>query len=195
MNQQIQISPIRLIDEKGQNLGVVETGKALSLAREKGLDLIELAPFAKPPVCRIMDFGKYQYQQSAHKKKSKPKKIEVKGIRLSLKIGQHDLATKARQAAKFLNREHKVKIEMRLRGREKAHFDLAKEKLEQFIRLIPLEVKFEQEIKRQPNGFNLVIAKDNEKQTQIKKVNAQPIQDNRPQENSKKADSPGPLQR
>lgn len=195
MNQQIQISPIRLIDERGQNLGIVETGKALSLAREKGLDLIELAPFAKPPVCRIMDFGKYQYKQSAHKKKDKPKKIEVKGIRLSLKIGLHDLATKARQAAKFLNRGHRVKIEMRLRGREKAHFDLAKEKLEQFIRLIPLEVKFEQEIKRQPNGFNLVIAKDNEKQTQIKKINAQPVQNNRPQENPKKADSPGPLQR
>jgi len=172
LNEQIQISPIRLIDENGQNLGVVETAKALSLAREKGLDLIELAPSAKPPVCRIMDFGKYQYKQSAHKKKDKPKKIEVKGIRLSLKIGQHDLMTKARQAVKFLNRGHKVKIEMRLRGREKAHFDLAKEKLEEFIRLIPLEVILEQEIKKQPNGFNLVIAKNNEKQTQVQKVNA-----------------------
>lgn len=195
MNQQIQISPIRLIDEKGQNLGIVETSKALSLAREKGLDLIELAPFAKPPVCRIMDFGKYQYKQSASKKKSKLKKIEVKGIRLSLKIGQHDMATKARQSAKFLNHGHKVKIEMRLRGREKAHFDLAKEKLEEFIRLIPLEITLEQDIKRQPNGFNLVIAKNNEKQAQVQKVNAQPVQNHRPQENIKKADSPRPFQR
>lgn len=109
-----------------------------------------------------MSYGKFQYQKSVKQRhqKVKQKKTEIKGIRLSLRIGQHDLAIKAKQTEKFLNQGNKVKIEIFLRGREKAHLDLAKEKLNDFIQLIPLAVKIEQEIKKQPRGLNMVISKD-----------------------------------
>jgi translation initiation factor IF-3 len=143
-------------------LGVVETPKALQMAREKGLDLIEIAPNVRPPVCRIMDFGKYQYQKSRQERaqKSKQKRIEVKGVRISLRTGQHDLETKAKQAEKFLNQGHKIRIEIILRGREKGLFDLAKEKINKFIELIPLETRIEQELKKQPRGLSMVIGKE-----------------------------------
>ncbi len=143
-------------------MGVVETSKALQMAREKGLDLIEIAPNVRPPVCRIMDFGKYQYQKSRQERaqKSKQKRIEVKGVRISLRTGQHDLETKAKQAEKFLNQGHKIRIEMILRGREKGLFNMAKEKINKFIELIPLETKIEQELKKQPRGLSMVIGKE-----------------------------------
>ena len=131
------------------------------MAREKGLDLIEIAPNIRPPVCRIIDYGKYQYQKSKKEKeqKSKQKRIEVKGIRISLRIGQHDLETRTKQAEKFLNKGHKVRIEIILKGREKNLIDMAKEKLNQFIKTIPLETKIEQEIRKQPRGLSVVIGK------------------------------------
>ncbi len=134
------------------------------MAKEKGLDLIEIAPNAKPPVCRIMDYGKFQYQKSRkeRKQKIKQKKTEIKGVRISPRIGQHDLEFKAKQAEKFLNQGHKVKIEMILKGREKGLINIAKEKLNQFIEIIDLETVFEQEIKRQPRGLFVIITKDKE---------------------------------
>ena len=131
------------------------------MAREKGLDLIEIAPNAKPPVCRIMDGGKYKYQKSKEdkKQKSKQKQTEIKGIRISMRTGQHDLETKIKQIEKFFGKGDKVRIEMILKGREKSLFDLAKEKLTQFIKLIPSEIKIEQEIRRQPRGLSIVIGK------------------------------------
>lgn len=150
-----------MIDEKGKNVGIVETDKALQMAQDKGLDLIEIAPSVRPPVCRIMDYGKYQYKKSKQEKeqRSKQKKIETKGVRISFRIGQHDLGIKAKQAEKFLAQGHKVKIEMILRGREKGLFDMAKEKLNGFIDLIPLEIELDQEIKKQPRGLSVTISK------------------------------------
>lgn len=131
------------------------------MALDKGLDLIEIAPNAKPPVCRIMSHGKYQYQKSKQEKdqKSKQKKTETKGVRISFRIGQHDLEFKAKQAEKFLEQGHKIKIELILRGREKGLLQAAKEKLNQFIKFIPLEIKIEQEIKKQPRGLGMIITK------------------------------------
>lgn len=108
-----------------------------------------------------MDYGKYQYQKSREERqqKTKQKKIEIKGIRISLRIDQHDLETKAKQAEKFLNKGNKIRIEMILRGREKALYQIAKEKLEEFIKLISPEIKIEQEIKRQPRGLTVVVNK------------------------------------
>ncbi|MBU2472470.1 translation initiation factor IF-3 [Patescibacteria group bacterium] len=162
INQWIRITPIQLINEKGENIGTIETSKALEMAKEEGLDLIEIAPNAKPPVCRIMDYGKFQYQKSRKEKiqKSKQKKTEIKGVRISPRIGQHDLNFKAKQAEKFLNQGHKVKIEMILKGREKGLLDIAREKLNKFIEIIDLETVFEQEIKRQPRGLFVIITKD-----------------------------------
>lgn len=131
------------------------------MAQDKGLDLIEIAPSVRPPVCRIMDYGKYQYKKSKQEKeqRSKQKKMETKGVRISFRIGRHDLGIKAKQAEKFLAQGHKVKIEMILRGREKGLFDMAKEKLNEFIGLIPLEIELDQEIKRQPRGLSVTISK------------------------------------
>ncbi len=108
-----------------------------------------------------MEYGKYQYQKSRQERqqRAKQKKTEIKGVRIGLRTSQHDLEIKAKQAEKFLIKGHKVKIELILRGREKAHLDLAKEKLDEFIKLISSEIKIEQEIKRQPRGLNMVISK------------------------------------
>ncbi|MFH1966760.1 MAG: translation initiation factor IF-3 [Patescibacteria group bacterium] len=159
MNHWIRISPIRLIDQDGKNVGVVETSKALVMARDAGLDLIEIAPNVKPPVCRIMDSGKFQYQKSKQEKdqRSKQKNIETKGIRISMRTGKHDLDTKIKQIEKFFSKGHKVRVEMILKGREKSLFDLAKEKLKQFIESIPTETKIDQEIRKQPRGLSIVI--------------------------------------
>lgn len=163
VNHWIKISPIHLIDDKGNNLGTTETSKALKMARERGLDLIEIAPNAKPPVCRIMDYGKYKYQKSKKEKdqRIKQKKVEIKGIRISFRTSQHDLEIKAKRTEKFLGQGHKVKIEMILRGREKSFslFEMAKEKFNQFTKLIGPEIKVEQEVKRQPRGLIMVISK------------------------------------
>ena len=153
---------MRLIDENNKNVGVVETGNALKMAHEKGLDLIEIAPNIQPPVCRLMDYGKYQYKQSQQEKsqKGKQKKTETKGIRISLRISQHDLEIKVKQAEKFLKQNHKVRIEMILRGREKGLFEMARQKMQDFIKSLSLEAKIEQEIKRQPRGLSMTIAKE-----------------------------------
>ncbi len=108
-----------------------------------------------------MDYGKYQYQKSREERqqKTKQKKIEIKGIRISFRTSQHDLETKAKQANKFLDQGHKVRIEMILRGREKSLWQMAKEKLQVFIELISPEIKIEQEIRKQPRGLTVAITK------------------------------------
>ena len=161
INHWIKTSPIRLIDENGENVGVIEISKALAMARERGLDLIEIAPNVRPPVCRLMEYGKYQYKKSKEEKdqKNKQKRVEIKGIRISMRTGQHDLETKIKQIEKFFEKGDKIKIDMILKGREKSLFNLAKEKLTQFVELIPSETKIEQEIKSQPRGLSIVISK------------------------------------
>ena len=131
------------------------------MARERGLDLIEIAPNVQPPVCRLMEYGKYQYKKSKEEKdqKNKQKRVEIKGIRISMRTGQHDLETKIKQIEKFFEKGDKIKIEMTLKGREKSLFNLAKEKLTQFVELIPSETKIEQEIRSQPRGLSMVISK------------------------------------
>lgn len=140
------------------------TAQALELAREEMLDLVEIAPLAHPPVCKIMDFGKYQYQKSRQERanKSKQKKSEVKGIRLGVRTDTHDLEFKKSQAEKFLKKGAKVKVELTMRGREKAHQDLARTNLNDFLRSISIPFKVEQEIKRYPGGFNTIIAPEEE---------------------------------
>jgi translation initiation factor IF-3 len=160
VNEYIRISPVRLIDESGQQVGVVPTDQALQMAREQELDLVEIVPNTRPPVVKIMDFGKYQYQKAKEEQqqKAKQKKTEVKGIRLGLRTDDHDLDVRRKQAEKFLAQGNKVKIEIRLRGREKAHQPLARETLKNFILSITAPNKIEQEIKKFPGGFNVVIA-------------------------------------
>ena len=165
INDQIRALEVRVIrDADGAQLGVLPTEKALEIAKEEALDLVEIAPHATPPVCKIMDFGKFQYQKSRLERsnKSKQKKSEVKGIRLGVRTDTHDLEFKKAQAEKFLKKGARVKVELTMRGREKAHQDLARENLKQFLHEIAIPYKIEQEIKRYPGGFNAIIAPDEE---------------------------------
>jgi translation initiation factor IF-3 len=133
--------------------------KALEIAKEKMLDLVEIAPKAAPPVCKIMDFGKYQYQKSREERqnKAKQRKVDIKGIRIGVRTDDHDLNFKKDQAEKFLKKGHKIKLEIVMRGREKAHQDLARKNLVEFLKTISIPYKLEQEIKRFPGGFNAII--------------------------------------
>jgi translation initiation factor IF-3 len=149
-----------VIDDEGKQIGEMPTTEAMTLAKEKMLDLVEVSPKAVPPVCRIMDYGKHLYQQSKQLRiaKAKQKKIEIKGVRLGLRTDTHDLDFKKAQSEKFLRQGDKVKIDIVLRGREKAHQDLARKNLQDFISLITVPYKIEDPIKRFPGGFNVIIA-------------------------------------
>lgn len=132
---------------------------ALVIAREHALDLVEVSPKAQPPVCRIMDFGKFQYQKSRQERqnKAKQKKYDIKGVRIGVRTDDHDLNFKKSQTEKFLKKGNKVKVEIILRGREKAHQDLARTNLINFLKAIAVDYKVEQDIKRFPGGFNVII--------------------------------------
>ena len=134
INEQIRDREIRLIGEDGEQLGIMSARDAMKLAREANLDLVKIAPTAKPPVCKIIDYGKYRYEQARKEKepRKKQKTIEVKEIRLSPNIDTNDLNTKVNQARKFVSGGNKVKVAVRFRGRELAHTAVGKTILEDF---------------------------------------------------------------
>jgi translation initiation factor IF-3 len=123
VNEQIRISPIRLIGVNGEQLGVVPTSQAMEMAREANLDLVEVAPQERPPVCKIMDYGKFRYQQSHKQKKAKTHQQKLKEIRVRPKTGEHDVETKVNQARKFLEHKDKVLLYVLFRGRELQHIE------------------------------------------------------------------------
>jgi len=133
------------------------------MAKERELDLVEVNPKARPSVCKLMDYGSYMYKQEKkeRKAKAKQKKTEVKGIRLSFKIGDHDLEIRKKNSLKFLDKGHKVKIEMLLRGRENAHKNKAKEMIEDFIKDLGENVIIEQPITKQGRKFFTIVYKKN----------------------------------
>ena len=134
INEQIRDREIRLIGEDGEQLGIMSARDAMKLARESNLDLVKIAPTAKPPVCKIIDDGKYRYEQARKEKEArkKQKTIEVKEVRLSPNIDTNDLNTKVNQARKFVSSGNKVKVAVRFRGRELAHTAVGKTILEDF---------------------------------------------------------------
>ena len=134
INEQIRDREIRLIGEDGEQLGIMSARDAMKLAREANLDLVKIAPTAKPPVCKIIDYGKYRYEQARKEKEArkKQKTIEVKEVRLSPNIDTNDLNTKVNQARKFVSGGNKVKVAVRFRGRELAHTAVGKTILEDF---------------------------------------------------------------
>lgn len=148
-----------VIDAEGENLGVMKTSDALRMAQEQDLDLIEVSPLANPPVCRIMNLGKWQYLQSQKVKKQKT--LDVKVVRLSFKIGEHDRQVRINQTSKFLAKGHKVKIELRLRGREKAYPQQAREIIEKFVADMPTPVVLEQPVGKMGDTLSTLIAKKN----------------------------------
>ena len=134
INEEIREREVRVVDADGSQLGIMPTKQALSLAIEKGLDLVDIAPQASPNVCRIMDYGKYRYEQAKREKEARKnqKTVEVKEVRMSMNIDTHDFETKVNQANKFLKGGDKVKVSVRFRGREMAHTDLGRELLDRF---------------------------------------------------------------
>lgn len=134
INEQIRDKEVRLIGENGEQLGVLAVKDALSMAKEAELDLVKIAPTAKPPVCKIIDYGKYKYELARKDKdaKKKQKVIEVKEVRLSPNIDENDLNTKMGAARKFIEKGNKVKLTLRFRGREMAHMSKSKYIIDDF---------------------------------------------------------------
>jgi translation initiation factor IF-3 len=162
INNFIRAKEVRVISETGEQLGVMNIFNAIDLAKSKGLDLIQVTEKVDPPVCRIANYGKYLYQQQKKEKKmTKPRGGELKEIRLTFNISPHDMETRASQAKKFLEEGDKVKVNMSLRGREKAMGQFATDKVKIFLEklnsLIP--IKTERELKREPRGFTMIVSK------------------------------------
>lgn len=159
-NNRIRAREVRVIDETGKQLGIMELRDALRLSRERGLDLIQVTEKVDPPVCKLGNYGKYLYQiEKKQREIKKQKKGNIKGIRLSFNISPHDMETRAHLAEKFLKRGDKIRIEMRLKGREKALQETAKKKINDFVKIlegiIPLNI--ESELKKQPRGLTMII--------------------------------------
>ena len=138
INEQIRDREIRLIGEDGQQLGIMSSREAMQIAREAELDLVKIAPQAKPPVCKIIDYGKYRYELARKEKeaKKKQKTIEVKEVRLSPNIDSNDLNTKIASARKFIEKGNKVKVTLRFRGREMAHVQSSRHILDEFAKAL-----------------------------------------------------------
>ena len=138
INEQIRDKEVRLIGEDGEMIGIVSAKEAQKLAREAELDLVKISPNAKPPVCKIIDYGKYKYEMARKEKEAKKKQkvIEIKEVRLSPNIEENDLKTKANSARKFLTKGDRVKVTLRFRGREMAHIQSSKHVLDDFAQLL-----------------------------------------------------------
>jgi translation initiation factor IF-3 len=163
VNHFIKAPELRLIDENNANVGVVTTSQALAMALERGLDLVEVSPLANPPVAKILDFAKMKYQEEKERRKerAKQKPIEIKGIRLSLRIGEHDTDIRAQQALRFLGDGDKVRVELILRGRERQHTELAKTIMMKFVDTLNAitPVMVEQAIGIQGGKLSLLLGK------------------------------------
>lgn len=138
INEEIRDKEVRLIDSEGNQVGVVSRNKALDMAFDARLDLVKIAPNSKPPVCRVMDYGKYRYDMMKREREAKKKQqvINIKEIRLTPNIEEHDLNTKANQTKKFLDNGDRVKVSVRFRGREMGHTDMGRQVLDRFTELI-----------------------------------------------------------
>ena len=132
INEQIRDKEVRLIGENGEQLGIMSAKDAYKMARDAELDLVKIAPTAKPPVCKIIDYGKYKYEMIRREKEAKKKVIEVKEVRLSPNIDTNDLNTKVGSARKFIEKGNKVKVTLRFRGREMAHMNQTRYILDDF---------------------------------------------------------------
>ena len=160
INEQIRDREIRLIGEDGEQLGIMSARDAMKLAREANLDLVKIAPAAKPPVCKIIDYGKYKYEQARKEKeaKKKQKTVEVKEVRLSPNIDTNDLNTKINNAKKFISKGNKVKVTLRFRGREMAHVQQSKHILDDFAETLADVAVVEKPAKMEGRAMSMVLA-------------------------------------
>lgn len=160
INQAIKAKELRVIGAEGENLGVISLKDALAHAEEHNLDLIEISPGAVPPVAKVMDYGKYQYElkKKAKEVKAKSHVTETKAVQVKIGTGEHDLNLKAKRAAEWLTEGHRVKIDLFLWGRYKYMEEgFLKERLERFLKIIPAEYKLAEDIKKSPKGYSTTL--------------------------------------
>ncbi|MCK5249000.1 MAG: translation initiation factor IF-3 [Spirochaetaceae bacterium] len=138
INEDIRVREVRLIDQNGEQAGIVATSEALNMAQELDLDLVEVSPQARPPVCKLLNYGKYKYEleKKSREQKKKTSHVRLKEVRMQPKIEQHDMAFKTRHVQDFLEQGNKVKVTIRFRGRELAHTELGRVKLDKILELL-----------------------------------------------------------
>ncbi|MEA2006049.1 MAG: translation initiation factor IF-3 [Acidobacteriota bacterium] len=190
INEMIHATEVRIIDEDKKQLGVLSTKEALFLAKEKGLDLVEVAPQANPPVCRIMDYGKFLYElhKKAHEAKKHQKQIQVKEIKFRPKISIHDYNFKIRHVQRFLKEGNKVKITVMLRGREKAKPELAHQVLDRVLENVQDLGQRDGTVRTQPWAISAILSpiKSGGKDAKTKNTqrSQEEVQSNREKENT-----------
>ena len=167
INEQIRDREVRLIGEDGEQLGIMSAREALKIAQEAELDLVKIAPAAKPPVCKIIDYGKFRYEQSRKEKeaKKKQKTVEIKEVRLSPNIDTNDLNTKVNNARKFISKGNKVKITLRFRGREMAHVQQSRHILDDFAELLADVAVVEKPAKLEGRNMSMVLTVKRQRNT------------------------------
>ncbi|HEX7086404.1 MAG TPA: translation initiation factor IF-3 [Vicinamibacterales bacterium] len=165
MNERIRVREVRVIDENGQQLGIMPPPQALAIARQKGLDLVEISPTAVPPVCRIMDYGRYQYQEQKRQREAKKhqKIIEVKEIKFRPKVDEHDYQFKKKHIERFLAAGDKVKATIFFRGREMAHPEIGRRILDRLISELGENVVVESMPRQEGNQMHTILSQRSDK--------------------------------
>ena len=172
INKEIRARELRVIGAQGENLGVIPFSEALKAAETAGLDLIEISPNANPPVAKVMDYGRFEYERSKKEKavKQKAKVSETKEIQIKVGTGEHDMQLKAKKTAEWLAEGHRVRAELFLKGRYKGmEEDFLKSRLENFLRLVPYAYKIAEPMAKSPKGFAAVIERDQSAQVKREK--------------------------
>lgn len=187
VNERIRVPEVRVIDENNEQAGILKTRDALALARQRNLDLVEVAPNAQPPVCRLLDYGKYRYEQTKKERDARKtqKVISVKEVRLRPKIDDNDLNTKGRQAKVFLEEGHKVKMTVLFRGRELAHTEIGRDLLNEMIEKLKDTAVIEQAPKMEGKNMTMLLSKQAAKgqpgqPTAVRPATSVPTNENRP---------------
>ena len=161
VNERIRVPEVRVIDEQGESIGEMPTERAIALARERGYDLIEVNPKAQPPICRLLDYKQFKYEQEKARRlqKAHAKKVEVKGIRLSLRIGEHDRNLRLEKAREFFDEGNRVAVEIILRGRERAYGAMARDVIQKFVEDLRRDhdLSIDQPLSVQGGRFSLVV--------------------------------------
>ena len=163
INEEIRDREVRLIDEKGNQMGIVSIAAAMSSADERGLDLVKIAPQVTPPVCKIMDYGKYRFEQGKREKEQRKnqKIIEIKEVRLSATIDTHDMEVKAKACTRFLQNGDKVKVSIRFRGRQITHGDIGLEVMNTFYEMVKDNAAIDRPAKQEGRNMFMILTPKN----------------------------------
>ena len=163
INEQIRDKSVRLIGEDGAQLGIMSAREAMDIAEERGLDLVKISPNAQPPVCKLMDYGKFRFEQAKKQKEARKNQsiVSVKEMRLSATIDKHDLEVKARNVTKFLKDGDKVKVSLRFRGRQLTHTDQGKQVMDLFYSMVQDNAVMEKSAKLEGRSMFMILAPKN----------------------------------